>query len=60
MVVSNDYQGTVAKRSGCKSVMDSNNIPVADTFPRLYGTYRILIGQSEACKYGVSFQILQK
>jgi hypothetical protein len=57
VIVSDDYQGTVSKCSGGKSIMDGNNIPVADTLPCLYGAYRILIGQSEACKLGVSFRI---
>lgn len=60
MVVSNDYQGTVSKRSGCESVMDSDNIAVADAFPCLYGTYRIFIGQSKACKIDMSSQISRK
>lgn len=59
MVVGDDNQRTISESSGSKSVMDSNDIPVADTLPGLYSTDRVLIGQSEACDCIVSFQILE-
>lgn len=59
MVVSNDNQRTISKCSCSEGVMDSNDISVADTFPGLYSTYRVLVSQSEAYDSVVSFRMLR-
>jgi hypothetical protein len=54
MVVSDDNQRAISKRSRGEGVMDSHNVSIADTLPGLDSSYRILISQSEACSFNVS------